>query len=164
MRLILLWLQAHGIIIIDVITWSNYLMGYDMLVHCAPHKSCKHDCNYNDNTKSITMMFSVCHVFPLYQHIQMMFFSWIPHLKLYGGGDGCHVWCSNGPIKLALAQLWGKVAAACHFHRSRWTDLAWGIQVDQNPRSGVDPRNVPGRNWHHAMCNKTCNQCEHKVS
>ena len=94
--------------------------------------------------------------FYVYQHIEMVeyFLLLVPHLKLYGGGDSCDVWCSNRLMKLALTQLRWKVTAACQFHRSCWTGLARSIQVDQNPSVGIDPGNVPGRTRHCAMHSK----------
>ena len=63
--------------IIDAIICSNNSMCYDILVQCAPHKSCKHDYNYNDNIKSMIMMISICAIVFLYdQHIDGLSFGY----------------------------------------------------------------------------------------
>ena len=129
----------------------------DMLCTCTTYKNVTHDYNYNAKMHRfmIMMIWYVLWHFYMYQHIEMIdFLLSVPHLKLYGGGDSCDVWCSNRLMKLALAQLRWKVTAACHFHRSGWTSLARSIQVDQNPSVGIDPGNVPGRTRRCAMHSK----------
>ena len=122
------------------------------------YKNVNHDYHHNAKMyRFMILMISICAMAFLYvstHRNDRLFLLSVPHLKLYGGSDSCNVWCSNCLMKLALAQLRWKVTAACHFHRSCWTDLARSIQVDQNPSIGIDPRNVPGRTRHCVMHSK----------